>query len=140
MFFILGRMKQKHPQPLPRVPDTMGIVNTAAKTVMTFGLVSGPIMLAAGLGFIDDCPAPLIKGNGGTGADKGDWGTLPSAQSWPQTVSSTWQQTPAVAAMSTARACGMALRQVAALRRGVPRHNARQCAHAARRVQTAGAA
>ena len=87
----------------------MGIVNTTAKTVMTFGLISGPIMLAAGLGLIDDCPAALIKGNGGTGADKGDWGTLLSAHSWPQTVSSTWQQTPAVAAMPTARACAATL-------------------------------
>ena len=49
----------------------MGLLNTVSKTVMTFGLVTGPVMLAAGLGLIEDCPAALIKGNGGTGADKG---------------------------------------------------------------------
>ena len=66
--------------------SSMGVVNTITKTVMTIGLVSGPIMLAAGLALIEECPAALIKGNGGTGADKGDWGTAPSAGSWPQTV------------------------------------------------------
>lgn len=52
----------------------MGLLNIVSKVVMTAGLVSGPIMLAAGLGLIDDVPAALIKANGGTGADKGDWG------------------------------------------------------------------
>ena len=68
----------------------MGVVNNITKTVMTIGLVSGPIMLAAGLALIEDCPAALIKGNGGTGADKGDWGAAPSAGSWPQTVISSF--------------------------------------------------
>ena len=53
--------------------NAMGLLNTVSKTVMTFGLVTGPVMLAAGLGLIEDCPAVLIKGNGGTGADKGGY-------------------------------------------------------------------
>ena len=50
------------------------IVHTVIKVVMSMGCIAGPIMLAAGLGLIEDCPTPLIKANGGTGADKGDWG------------------------------------------------------------------
>ena len=41
---------------------------------VTMGCAAGPIMIAAGLGLIEDCPAALIKANGGTGADKGQWG------------------------------------------------------------------
>lgn len=49
-------------------------VHTVPKMIMSMGMLSGPVMLAAGFGLLDDCPAPLIKGNGGSGADKGDWG------------------------------------------------------------------
>ena len=52
----------------------MGIMHTCTKVVMTLGCITGPIMLAAGAGLIEDCPAALIKANGGTGADKADWG------------------------------------------------------------------
>lgn len=53
---------------------SMGLENMIPKVIMSMGCITGPIMLAAGLGLIDDCPAALIKANGGTGADKGDWG------------------------------------------------------------------
>lgn len=52
----------------------MGLVHTIPKLIMTAGLVTGPIMLAAGLGLIDDVPGALIKANGGTGPDKAEWG------------------------------------------------------------------
>jgi hypothetical protein len=131
----------------------MGILNTITKTVMTLGLVTAPIMLAAGLGFIEDCPAALIKGNGGTGADKAEWGAAPGAGGWPQTVISSLAKGACCGCCTTPKALAVAalqrlwrgprchrnLRQVAAIRRGVPGHNARQRAHPARRVQAPGA-
>jgi hypothetical protein len=52
----------------------MGLAHTIPKIIMTLGCLSAPIMLAAGLGLIEDAPAPLIKANGGMGADKALWG------------------------------------------------------------------
>jgi hypothetical protein len=51
------------------------MLHSITKVVMTLGLLSGPVLLLAGLGMIE-APAPLIRANGGTGPDKGDWGAI----------------------------------------------------------------
>jgi hypothetical protein len=89
----------------------MGILNTITKTVMTLGLVTAPIMLAAGLGFIEDCPAALIKGNGGTGADKAEWGAAPGAGGWPQTVISSLAKGACCGCCTTPKALAVAALQ-----------------------------
>ena len=52
----------------------MGLINTVSKLIPTAGLITGPMMLAAGLlGRIDDAPAAFMKANDGNGADKAEW-------------------------------------------------------------------
>tara|TARA_B100000795_G_scaffold134535_1_gene100470 strand:+ start:128 stop:514 length:387 start_codon:yes stop_codon:yes gene_type:complete len=52
----------------------MGLINTVSKLIPTAGLITGPMMLAAGLLWrIDEMPAAFMKANDGTGADKAEW-------------------------------------------------------------------
>ena len=52
----------------------MGLINTVSKLIPTAGLITGPMMLAAGLlGRIHEMPAAFMKANDGTGADKAEW-------------------------------------------------------------------
>ena len=51
------------------------MLHTAAKVIATLAVLSGPIMLASGLGFMD-CPAMLCKAKGGTGIDKMEWAAV----------------------------------------------------------------
>ena len=51
----------------------MGLSHTIPKLLMSGALATGPIMFAYGCRLLDDVPSALIKANGGTGPDKGDW-------------------------------------------------------------------
>ena len=52
----------------------MGLLHLIPKLIASMACATAPIMLLYGVGALEDVPAQMIKANGGTGPDKGDWG------------------------------------------------------------------